>query len=602
MKNKFRIGVIGSVMTAMLLLYSCGDDFLVVAPTGQLNSTLLAGKQGLDATLIGAYSQVNGRFARLASPSNWVWGSIRGGDANKGTDPGDFSDINPIQIYEALPTQGVIREKYNGNYEGVARANAVFKLLAVADPSVSAGDKLAIEAQAKFLRAHFYFELKRTFGNTPYVDETVDYGTGIDKVKNDVDLWPKIEADLDFAIANLPATQAQVGRVNSWAAKAYKAKVLMYQKKYAAALPIFTDVITNGRTSNNKPYNLVPRYSDVFKASNDNNEESIWAYQAAANTGSVNNANPEFDLNYPHGSGTSGPGNCCGFFQPSFSQANAFRTVAGLPLLDGSYNTGANQIKTDMGVVAKDPFVQEAGELDPRLDHSIGRRYIMYLDWQPHPGSAWVRNQSNGGPYAPKKYVYYKTDRGTLQDNSTWTPGYTAINYTIIRFADVLLMAAEAEIEVGNPATAHTYINRVRTRAANPAGFVMGRVTGPGVVPVTLAADWLNPVVNPALTAANYVINTYAAAGTKPEMLDRVRMERKLELSGEGHRFYDLVRWGIAKSDIDAYLAYEIKFLPITFADSKFDAGIDELLPIPQDQIDLLGSDILKQNPGFGGK
>ena len=198
MKNKFRIGVIGFVMTAMLLLYSCGDDFLVIAPPGQLNSALLSGKQGLDGALIGAYSQVNGRFARLASPSNWVWGSIRGGDANKGTDPGDFSEINPIQIYDALPTLGTIREKYNGTYEGVARANAVFKLLAVADPSVSAGDKLAIEAQAKFLRAHFYFELKRNFGNTPYVDETVDYGTGIEKVKNDVDLWPKIEADLDL--------------------------------------------------------------------------------------------------------------------------------------------------------------------------------------------------------------------------------------------------------------------------------------------------------------------------------------------------------------------------------------------------------------------
>ncbi len=594
MKTKFRIGVIGSVMTAMILLYSCGDDFLVVAPTGQLNGSLLSGKQGIDGALIAAYSQVNGRFNRMASPSNWVWGSIRGGDANKGTDPGDFSDINPIQIYEALPTQGVIRDKYNGTYEGIARANAVLKLLAVADPAVKDSEKIAFEAQAKFLRAHFYFELKRAFGDTPYVDETVDYGTGIEKVANNVDLWPKIEADLDFAIANLPATQAQVGRVNSWAAKAYKAKVLMYQKKYAAAKTIYDDVIANGKTSNNKAYNLVPRYADVFKASNDNNEESVWAYQAAANTGNVNNANPEFDLNYPHGSGTDGPGNCCGFFQPSFSMANSFRTVAGLPLLDGSYNTGANQLKTDMGVVAKDPFVQEAGTVDPRLDHSIGRRYIMYLDWQPHPGSAWIRNQANGGPYAPKKYVYYKSDKGSFQDNSTWTPGYTAVNYTIIRFADVLLLAAEAEIELGNLATAHTYINRVRTRAANAAGFVMGRVTGPGA-----GGDNLKPVVDPAQTAANYVINTYAAAGTQAEMRERVRMERKLELSGEGHRFFDNVRWGIAKSEADTYLAYEKKFLPITFADSKFDAGRDELLPIPQDQIDLLGSDVLKQNPGF---
>ena len=581
-------------MTAMLLLYSCGDDFLVIAPTGQLNSTLLSGKQGIDGALIATYAQVNGRGNFMAGPSNWVWGSIRGGDANKGTDPGDFSDINPIQIYEALPVQGVIRDKYNLTYEGVARANAVMKLLLVADPIVSAGDKIAFEAQARFLRAHFYFELKKNFGNTPYVDETVDYGTGIEKVKNDVDLYPKIEADLDFAIANLPATQTQVGRVNSWAAKAYKAKVLLYQKKYAAAKTLFDDVIANGRTSNNKPYNLVAKYADVFKASNDNNEESVWAYQAAANTGSVANANPDFALNYPHGSGTDGPGNCCGFFQPSFSMANSFRTVSGLPLLDGSYNTGANQLKTDMGIVAKDPFVQDAGELDPRLDHSIGRRYIMYLDWQPHPGSAWVRNQANGGPYAPKKYVYYKSDKGTFQDNSSWTPGYTAVNYTIIRFADVLLMSAEADIETGDLANAHIKINRVRTRAANAAGFVMGRVTGPGP-----GGNNLKPVVDATQTAAKYVIANYAAAGSKTEMLDRVRMERKLELSGEGQRFYDLVRWGTVKSEIDTYLAYEKKFLPITFADSKFDSNKDELLPIPQDQIDLLGKDVLKQNPGF---
>src|SRR6478609_1117830 len=227
MKNKLRIGVVGSVMASILLLYSCKDSFLEVPVTGQLDSKLLSGKLGIDAALIAAYSQVNGRGNRMASPSNWVWGSIRGGDANKGTDPGDFSDINPIQRYEALPTQGVISDKYNGNYELVARSNAVLKLLLTADPAVTDGEKAGFEAQAKFLRAHAYFELARGFGKTPYVDETVDVGSGISEVKNDQDLWPKIEADLNFAIANLPAQQGQVGRVNSWAAKAYLAKAYM---------------------------------------------------------------------------------------------------------------------------------------------------------------------------------------------------------------------------------------------------------------------------------------------------------------------------------------------------------------------------------------
>jgi starch-binding outer membrane protein, SusD/RagB family len=590
MKNKIRIGVVGSFMACIFLMYSCKDDFLVVPVTGQLDANLLASKIGLDAALISAYSQVNGRGNRMASPSNWVWGSIRGGDANKGTDPGDFSDINPIQRYEALPTQGVISDKYNGNYELVARANAVLKLLKTADPAVTAADKLAIEAQAKFLRGHGYFELKRGFGDTPYIDETIDVSAdaaagvsaGSEKVKNDQDLWPKIEADFQFAVDNLPATQGQVGRVNSWAAKAYLAKVYMYQNKFAAAKALFDDIIANGRTSNNKKYGLVPKYADVFKASNDNHEESVWAYQAAAGTGSVNNANPEFDLNWPYNTGADGPGNCCSFFQPTFEMANSFRTDAsGFPLLDGSYNTGANQLKTDMGLESSDAFTPDAGNLDPRIDHSIGRRGIPYLDWQKFPGKAWIRNQPNAGPYQTKKYAYYKSDKGSLQDNSSWTPGYTAINYTIIRYADVLLMAAEAEIEVGSLATALGYINQVRNRAANAAGFVM---------------DGANP-------AATYVIAPYADLGTQANARAIVRMERKLELSGEGHRFYDLMRWGAdGKTLIKAFIAYEKDKYPSgAYAGISFTDGQDELLPIPQNQIDLLGSDILKQNPGFGG-
>ena len=97
----------------------------------------------------------------------------------------------------------------------------------------------------------------------------------------------------------------------------------------------------------------------------------------------------------------------------------------------------------------------------------------MYLDWKLHPGADWIRNPANGGPYSPKKFTYYKSDRGSLQDNSSWTPGYTALNFPIIRFADVLLMAAEAEIEAGSLEKAREYTNMVRRRAANPEGYVM---------------------------------------------------------------------------------------------------------------------------------
>jgi len=575
MKNKFRSRVIWSVVSSILLLYSCKDSFLDVPVTGQLDKNLLSGLKGLDASIIAAYSQVNGRGTRMASPSNWVWGSIRGGEANKGTDPGDYSTINPVQNYNALATGDIISDKWNGNYEGVARANATLKLLKTAAPEVSDKDKLSFEAQAKFLRAHFYFELKRGYNMVPYVDENIDYGTGIEKVKNDQDIWPMIEADMKFAYDNLAETQTDVGRVNKWAAAAYLAKIYLYQGKYTLAQPLFNDVISKGKTSNNKKYGLVAKYPDVFKASNDNSEESIWAYQAAANTGSVNNANPEFDLNWPYNTGSDGPGNCCSFFQPSFELANSFRTSAGLPLLDGSYNT-TGQIVTDMGKEASDAFVPDAGPLDPRIDHSIGRRGIPYLDWQDFPGKSWIRNQPNAGPYQTKKFVYYKTDKGSLQDNSSWTPGYTAINFPIIRFADVLLMAAEVEIEVGDPSKARDYVNMVRQRAKNSP---------------LLRAD--------ASPAANYSIELYADAWGKDDATrSKVRFERKLELSGEGHRFFDLVRWGIATPVITAYIAYE-KGKVGCLGDAAWTSGVDEYLPIPQGQIDLLGPEILKQNTGF---
>lgn len=559
---------------------SCKDSFLEIPYTGQLGASELTTKPGIEGSLIAVYSHLNGRNNRMASATNWVWGSIRGGDANKGTDPGDFSDINPIQRFETLPTQGVIFDNYRGNYEGIARANNVLRLLAEADPAVTEADKKRLSAETRFLRAHYYFQLARNFGQTPIVTEADDYGTGIETVPNDKPLYPFIEEDMKYAVDNLPETQGAVGRVNSWAAKAYLAKIYLQQKKYAEALPIFTDVINNGKTTDGKKYGLVPKFADLYRASNDNNQESIFAIQNAANTGSVNNAFPEFDLNYPYNTGPSGPGNCCGFFQPSFELVNSFRTsAAGLPLLDKSYNNSDKAVKNDMGVETKDPFTLDQGNLDPRLDHSVGRRGIMYLDWQPHPGKAWIRKQDNGGPYSPKKYTYYKSDKGTLQDNSTWTPGYTALNYTIIRFADVLLMAAEAEIEVGSLTRALEYTNMVRRRAANPAGFVM--------------QDG-NP-------AAKYVIAEYPASqfATKESARTALHFERKLELSGEGHRFYDLVRWGTVEKAVNDYLSYDAQFLPTTLGGTRFTPNKHELLPLPQQEIDLIGKDILKQNQGY---
>lgn len=575
--NKFIL----SGATALFLMgaFSCNDKFLEVPVTGQLSNAQLTSKAGIEGSLIAAYAMLNGRGDRLASVSNWVWGGIRGGDANKGTDPGDYSSINPLQRFETIST-GDVRGTWRAKYEGIARANATLRLMATPPADMPASDQKRVIAEARFLRGLYYFDLKRLYNNTPYVDEKADYGTGIEKVKNDQDLWPKIEADLKHAYDNLPETQGAVGRINKWGAGAFLAKTYLYQKKYTEAKTLFDVLIASGKTSNNKKYGLVAKYADLFKASNDNNEESIFATQAAANTGSTNNANPEFDLNFPYNTGPNGPGNCCGFNQPSFEYVNSFRTnTNGLPLLDGSYNTGANQVKNDMGVLSKEAFATDAGNLDPRLDHTVGRRGIPYLDWQDHPGADWIRNQPNGGPYSPKKFTYYKSDRGSLQDNSSWTPGYTALNFPIMRYADLLLMAAECEIEVGSLTKALEYTNLIRKRATNPDGFV----------------------IKDGKPAAKYVIDLYPASqfATKEAARTAVRFERRLELGDEGHRFFDLVRWGVAESTINAYLTYEGAKLPTTLGGAKFRSNRDEYLPIPQDQIDLQGVDILKQNPGY---
>ena len=564
--------------------FACSDKFLDLVPTSSLRGgdNQLLTQSGLDGQLIAAYAMLNGRGMNQSTASlDWTRGSVSGGDANKGSNSGDFSTLIPFQTYQFIPTNENSNHKWRALYEGISRANSVIRSVASAAPDVSNDTKTRITGEARFLRAHYYFWLKRTFNMAPYVDESVDYGTGVEKVVNNTDLWPKIEADFKYAYDNLPEKQNAVGRANKWAAGAYLAKAYLYQKKYAEALAIFKLVITNGKNSNGVPYALVENYMDNFNAEKDNNTESIFADQAAANAGSSDNANPNLNLNFPYNTGSNGPAGCCGFFAPSFELANSFRTTAaGLPLLDGSYNTGANELKNDQGVPTSAAFTPDAGPVDPRLDFSIGRRGIPYLDWQVHPGQDWIRDQGYAGPYSPKKFVFYRTQSKKLTDGSSWTDGYPALNVNFIRFADVILMAAECEVEAGSLTEAQRYVNMIRKRAANSTYWVK---------------------TNAGANAANYVINEYPASAfaSKDAARAAVQFERKLELSGEGHRFFDLVRWGTANTVLNAFITYEKGRLTSTYTDAKFTPNRDEYMPIPQDQIDLQGKTILVQNPGY---
>jgi hypothetical protein len=574
-----------SLITAIVvmtfgLLIACKKSFLEQKTIGVLTEAEAQGAKGARQFLTSTYAALKGQGWE-GGGYNWVYGSIVGGDANKGSDAGDQAAIVPIQQFTSDATNAYYNIKWRALYEGIASANGTIRIAtALTDKDITATEKSQILAQARFLRGYYHFEAKKMWNNIPFVDETIN--TTNAKVSNSTD-WTKIMADLDFARKNLPETFSEVGRVNKWAAEAFYAKALMFQKKYAEALPILTGVITNGKTTKGIKYALAPSFHDLFNASRENDPavraESVFAYEASINDGSGGlNANYDQILNFPY---NGGPGGCCGFFQPSFELVNSFRTsAAGLPLLDGSYNIGANQIKNDQGITSADPFTPDAGNLDPRLDWTVGRRGIPFLDWGPHPGQAWIRDQNNGGPYAPKKMSYYKSQAGTLTDGTNWASGLTATNYKIMRFADVLLMAAEAEVEVGSLETARGYVNLIRTRA--------------GVEKVKTAGG---------ADAATYVISTYTLPWVdKTTARNAVRFERKLELAMEGHRFFDLVRWDIADVAINAFLTYEKTKIPSGYGNATFTKGKNEYFPIPQRQIDLEvsgGTSALTQNPGY---
>lgn len=563
-----------------LVLWACSDDFLEVAPRGALDFTVVSSEAGIDGTLVGAYAQLGGRGNYFSGASNWANGSIQGGEANKGTNDGDFTDFNDLVQYKLDATSRIPRDRWVGLFDGVVRANSVLDLLATStDPLLTDENRVRYEAEARFLRGHYYFQLKISFNQAPFLTPglTVEEQQMVVSME---DIWDEIEADFRFGYDNLPETMAQAGRANKWAAGAYLGKTLLYQEKWAEARDVLRDCYENGQTTNGQPYALLDNYADAFNAEFDNSSESVFAVQAAANTGTTNNANPDFVLNFPHNTGSDGPGNCCGFFQPSFDLANSFRTQNGLPLLNNSYNDGDNALVNDQGLGGDDPFVPDAGPVDPRLDHSVGRRGIPYLGWGPHPGFSFIRDQPYAGPYSPKKFVYYAGQEGTLSDGTSWTRGYASMNYNIIRFSDLILMLAEAEIETGDIEAGRRLINQVRSRAANESSFVMTEDEDP-------------------VPAANYQIETYDSFSNADEALTALYFERKLELSGEGHRFFDLRRWGLAEDELDRIIAHERQFLPVAYAGADFMDPQDLYYPIPQDQIDLQGREVLPQNPGY---
>jgi len=577
------------------LLFACKKDFLNQPVQGALSPTTLANKKGVNSLLIGAYAAMDGALSNGsavgnggpqygASPSNFLHGSIAGGEAHKGAGGGSEIPMASYQRWNSMESANpYLDTKWREDYEGIARANSVLRVLPDVKDMTEA-EKKSVEGQAKVIRSYYYFDLKKNFNMIPWIDETVSGYA----VPNDKDIWPNIEADFKFGMDNLPESYSgEIGRINKWGAATFLGKSYLYQKNWAEAKSIFDQVITQGKTSNGLKYGLVSKFHDNFDAATENNSESVFVVQMVPNLGTndVSNSNGGDLLNYPvtiFG--------CCGIFIPSQDLVNSFRTdVSGLPY-PNTYNQHA--VKSDQGLSSSDPFTPDAGNLDPRIDWTVGRRGLPYLDYGIHQGKAWIRDQAEAGPYSPIKNVVMKSEN-QFANYASWAPG-NAINLNLIRFADVILMAAEVEAQLGNLDKAEQYVNMIRARAANPVGWVYNY------------ADNANPTgPRSNIPAANYAISPYPpgtfTGGGKEVALKAIYFERKLELGLEGHRYYDLSRWGIAAETLNAYFQYEAP-LTTDLQGGQFTKNKNEYYPIPQSEIDLTsisGTPTLTQNPGY---
>ena len=314
-------------------------------------------------------------------------------------------------------------------------------------------------------------------------------------------------------------------------------------------------------------------------------------------------------LNWPHGGDI---GMCCGFHQPSQNLFNAYKVDEnGLPMFDTFNDT---DLANDAGIGSDETFVPTDHALDPRVDHTISRRGIPYKDWGINRGNAWVRKQTDGGPYLPvAKPFFKKSERFSLSTTTGWQTGINANNYRYLRYTHIILWKAECAAFRGDLETARTYVNMIRQRAMD-SDQVMGKVLitelPPEAYPWGIGSsdadyltggdvDWTQP-------AANYNIGLYGSFADKNEAMTAVQWEQRLEFATEGMRFFDLRRWdnlpnkigGQSMADIlNDFATADLRVRPSFLSGASFGDN-DKYMPIPQDQLDQQVG-ILEQRPEY---
>lgn len=574
--------VLIAVSTVAFCLFNGCNDMLDKNPLGKLNESIFTTKDAIDKLVISCYSPLNGYINGVwgisSGPDNCFFGDLGSGNVHKGSTPGDLGDLMDMERFKTTAENGRIRDKWILVYGAIERCNDVLRTVnenAIGD--LTEADKVQIVAEVRYLRAYYHFEAKKIWNMVPYLDENV-----IDpqrRVPNDKDIWPNIEADYSYAAANLPDYQNDPGRPTKAAAQASLAEVYLFQQKYSEAKVLLDVVIASGK------YQLMTNYYDNFNPEKNNNIEVVWSNECAVNVAGVfyNRSQRGGDLSFPNAPDQPNLSGA-GFNQPTFDLVNAYKTDEnGLPLFDSYYKS---DFKNDMGIESSENFSPDTvTPVDPRLDWVVGRRGVPYHDWAIHPGKDWIRDQPSAGPYNQKKYLILKSQLAKYSYDNT--AKFNAMNFNIIRYAAVLLWAAECEVEVGDPEKARGYVNMIRERARGGYYVRLGE----------------NAPFGNGKEAANYKIDTYKeswAGKSKDWMRTRVRFENRLEFAEEGRQFFNLVRWGIAEEYINEYIAREKK--NIGYLEGVVFDQNHRYFPIPLTEIDRSykeGKPTLTQNPGY---
>lgn len=517
-----------------------------------------------EALVIAAYSALDYRFNTGEfrdlwpldhAPSNWGTSDIRSGDAYKGgggTGDNPGGGMHQLEIHNLFPSSENVYNLWRSIYFGLKRVDTGIRILVNLEDGEFDKRDLRL-GELYTLRAHFYFEAMKNFGSIVWYNENTPVVelTSIPNTFDEAFIWEKIEGDLNKAISLLPDSQSDLGRANAMVARAYLAKAHIFQEEWQDVLTQTNIVINSGQ------YRLVEDIERLYSEPGYGNPENIFAIQFSINDGSqFGNLNfgdllnspdsPSDNPNHPYLNGDD-------FHKPSQNLANAFKVGDnGLPLFN-SFNSA---------------ILDNNDLVDPRLDHTIGRPGITWKDWRPMAQQPnWSRDIGTYGLYVRKKNIIYPTSDGLASNPNGFPWALGNLDFPLIKYSDLLLWKAEASIETGAVSTGIEIINNIRLRAKN--------------------SPYVKDFENSTKDAANYLINTYSTGMSQEMAIQALRFERRLELANEGHRFFDLVRWGIADTYTSEYISNEQSRRPYLSGANL--SPHEYYLPIPQVEIDASG-------------